>query len=215
MINILLAEDHHVVRDGLKSMLEKESNFKLVGEAANGADAMELLRKGLEVDVIIADINMPVIGGLDLTEQVKKEFTKVKIIILSALDHEKVIVKALKLGASGYLLKNSSPEELIFAIKHIYKYKQYICEEITTRFFDRMLTIPENVKTDNISDITFSSRDVEILSMIAEGFTNQEIADKLFTSKRTIENHRQQLIDRTGSRNTVSLIRYAILHGVI
>ena len=215
MIKIILADDHHMVRGGLRSMLEKELEFELVGEASNGAEALELLVSGIAADIIIADMNMPVLTGLELTEQIKETFPAVKVIILSALDHEKMIVKALKAGASGYLLKNSSPDELIFAIKHIHQYTQYICEEITTRFFNRMLALPDVSNKIEISDIAFTGRDIEILSLVAEGFTNQEIADKLFTSKRTVENHRQQLIDRTGSRNTVALIRFAMLHGVI
>ncbi|MFD0795371.1 response regulator [Mucilaginibacter litoreus] len=215
MINILLTDDHHIVRGGLKAILEKEPKFKLLGETTNGAEALEVLASGIKVDIIIADMNMPGVNGQELTEQVKNKFPEVKVIILSALDHEKIIVNALRSGASGYLLKNVSPEELIFSIKYIYRYKQYVCQEITSRLINRMLTIPEMAKSGDANHIEFSGRDVEILSLIAEGFTNQEIADKLFTSKRTVENHRQQLIDRTGSRNTVSLIRFAMLHGII
>ncbi|MDO3645259.1 response regulator transcription factor [Mucilaginibacter sp. L3T2-6] len=215
MIKIMLADDHHMVRGGLRAMLEKEPRFEVVSEAANGQEALDLLLSGTGVDMIIADLNMPEVGGLELTAQVKAKHPKVKVIILSALDHEKVILKALKAGANGYLLKNSSPDELIFAVKHIQKYNQYICEEITTRLVNRLLAIPDLVTVKENYDLEFTSRDIEILSLVAEGFTNQEIADKLFTSKRTIENHRQQLIDKTGSRNTVALIRFAMLHGII
>ena len=104
---------------------------------------------------------------------------------------------------------------MVFAIKHIFQYTQYICAELTIRLMDRLRSVPDLLMSENINNIEFSSIEIEILSLIAEGFTNQEVADKIFTSKRTIENHRQNLIDRTGSRNTVALIRYAMLNGVI
>ena len=196
-------------------MLEKDPLLKLVGEAADGAEVLDLLSRGVIADVVITDINMPVFGGLELTEQMKEKFPVVKVIVLSALDHENIILKALKLGASGYLLKNCSPDELIFAIKHIHEHTQYICEEITSRLIRRMLSVPEIAEIREDINVDFTKRDIEILNLIAEGFTNQEIADKLFTSKRTVENHRQQLIDKTGSRNTVALIRFVMLNGII
>jgi DNA-binding NarL/FixJ family response regulator len=215
MIQIILAEDHHIVRGGIQSLLEKENGFSIAGEATNGSEVLGLLAKGVKADIILADMNMPVMGGLELTETIKKNFPGIKVIILSALDHEKYVVKAFQSGASGYLLKSVSPDELIFAIKHTYQNNAYICSELGRRFLDRLLTIPDLVSNENNQGIEFSGREVEILSLIAEGFTNQEVADKLFTSKRTIENYRQSLIDKTGSRNTVALIRYAILNGII
>ncbi|MBB6107597.1 response regulator transcription factor [Mucilaginibacter lappiensis] len=215
MIHIILAEDHHIVRGGIKSLLEKEKDFVITGEATNGADVLDLLNKGTNADIILADMNMPVMGGLELTERIKNDFPQSKVIILSALDHEKYVIKAFQSGASGYLLKSVSPDELIFAIKHTHQHTAYICSELSIRFLNRLLTIPDPVSHENIQDIEFSTREIEILGLIAEGFTNQEIADKLFTSKRTIENHRQTLIDKTNSRNTVALIRFAMLNGII
>ena len=113
------------------------------------------------------------------------------------------------------MLKNISSAELIFAICHTYEFGQYICAELSGRFLKRLLTIPDPITNENVQDIEFSAMDVDILTLLSEGFTNQEVADKLFTSKRTIENHRQQMIDKTDSRNTIALIRFAMLNGII
>ncbi|WP_121810300.1 response regulator transcription factor [Mucilaginibacter kameinonensis] len=214
-INILLADDHLIVRGGIKSMLEKERSFHINGEANNGVEVLQLLEKGCKADIVLVDMNMPVMGGIELTERLKQDYPDIKVIILSALDTEKYVIKAFKSGAKGYLLKNINTAELIFAICHTYEFGQYICAELSGRFLNRLLTIPDPVTNENIENIEFSTLDVEILTLISEGFTNQEVADKLFTSKRTVENHRQQLIDKTGSRNTIALIRFAILNGVI
>ncbi|MBD1363051.1 response regulator transcription factor [Mucilaginibacter sp. ZT4R22] len=214
-LNIILADDHLIVRGGIKSMLEKEKAFQITGEANNGAEVLSLLENGTMADIILVDMNMPVMGGIELTERLKADYPKVKAIMLSALDTEKYVIKAFKSGACGYLLKSVSTAELIFAIRHTHEYGQYICAELSTRFLTRLLTIPDPITHENVHNIEFSTRDIEILTLLAEGYTNQEIGDKLFTSKRTIENHRQQLIDKTDSRNTIALIRFAMLNGVI
>jgi len=214
-VNIILADDHLIVRGGIRSMLEKEHSFQITGEANNGAEVLTLLENGTRADIILVDMNMPVMGGIELTERLKKDFPAVKVIILSALDTEKYVIKAFKSGACGYLLKNISTAELVFAICHTHEFGLYICTELAGRFLKRLLTIPELVINESVEDIGFSALEVEILTLLSEGFTNQEVADKLFTSKRTIENHRQQLIDKTGSRNTIALIRFAMLNGII
>lgn len=215
MINIILAEDHLIVRGGIKSLLEKESHFAIVGEATNGAQVLELLEKGVQADIILADMNMPVMGGLELTSLIAEKYKSSRVIILSALDHERYVVKAFQSGASGYLLKSVSPDELIFAIKHTYQYTQYICSELARRFLNRLIALPEPASYENIQGLDFSERDIEILSLLSEGYTNQEVADKLFSSRRTIENYRQNMLDKTGSRNTIALIKFAITNGII
>jgi DNA-binding NarL/FixJ family response regulator len=215
MIQIILAEDHNIVRNGIRSLLEKEKDFEVTGEAVNGTEVLELLKKGITADVVLADMNMPELSGVELTAKLKTTAPDCKVIMLSALDHEKYVIQAFQTGASGYLLKSVSPDELIFAIRHVYANSQYICSELTTRFLNRLLTIPDPASTELVEGIELSGREVEILSLVAEGYTNQEIADKIFTSKRTIEGHRQALIDKTGSRNTAALIRFAMINGII
>lgn len=215
MIDIILVEDHKIVRNGVKSLLEKEPKFKIVGEAVSGNDVLNILNSGIKADIILADINMPGLSGLELIAELKKAGHNAKIVMLTMLDHERYVAKAFKAGASGYLLKNTSPDELIFAIKHIYADGNYLFSELAMRLLDRLSHGRDIMILDNRSDVDFSKRETEVLTLIAEGFTNQEIADKLFTSKRTIEGHRQSMIDKTGTRNTAALIRFALLNGVI
>jgi DNA-binding NarL/FixJ family response regulator len=216
MIRVLLTEDHQVVRNGIKSLLQKEEGLEVVADVANGKQALKLLESGIKADIILTDINMPEMSGIELTRQVKSEFPDVKIIVLSMLDHEKYIVEAFKAGACGYILKNVTSEELVFSIKHVCQTKdRYLCRELSLRLLDKLIYKPNITVSDEIKEIDLSKREIEVLSLIAEGYTNLEIADKLFTSKRTVEGHRQNLIDKTESRNTAALIRFAILSGLI
>jgi DNA-binding NarL/FixJ family response regulator len=212
MISILLAEDHNVVRSGIRSLLEKDTDLKVAGEGVNGLEVLDLLANGAVADVILADMNMPGMSGLELIAEIAKSYPQIKVVILSMLDHEKYISQAFKAGASGYLLKNVSSDEMVFAIKHVNIGGKYLCSELSFRMLDKLIyanEVPEQL------DVEFSKRELEILTLMAEGFTNSEIAEKLFTSKRTVEGHRQSLIDKTGARNTAALIKYSVLHGII
>ena len=215
MIDIVLAEDHNIVRNGIISLLEKEPDIHVVGAATNGREVLSLLKNGTHADVVLADMNMPEMGGIELTEAVKQLYPDCKVIILSALDHEKYVIKAFQAGASGYLLKSVSADELVFAIKHILLQNLYICSELTSKFLKRLLTLPDPSALHELHDIEFSAKEIEVLGLITEGYTNQEIADKLFTGKRTVESQRQALIDKTGSRNTAALVRFAMVNGIV
>jgi DNA-binding NarL/FixJ family response regulator len=215
MIRIVLAEDHNIVRDGIRNLLEKFPNFEVIGEAINGAEVLKMIESGLTPDIILADMNMPVMGGLELAEKLKEISTKAKVIVLTMIDHEKYVIKAFKSGVTGYLLKNVSADEMVFAINHIHGDGHYICSELALRFMNRLTQMPETPQTDDIPEVEFTKRELEVLALTAEGYTNQEIADKLFTSKRTVEGHRQSMINKTGTRNTISLIKFALQHGII
>jgi len=215
MIELILAEDHNIVRNGIISLLEKEQGIHVAGAATNGHEVLKLLADGFKADVVLADMNMPGMGGLDLTASLKELYPACKIIILSALDHEKYVIKAFQAGVSAYLLKSVSADELVFAVKHTQLNNLYICSELTSKFLKRLLTIPEPADLPELYDVDFSEKEIQVLGLISEGYTNQEIADKIFTSKRTVESQRQSLIDKTGSRNTAALVRFAILNGII
>jgi DNA-binding NarL/FixJ family response regulator len=215
MIRIILVEDHTIVRDGLKIILQSNPDFLIAAEASNGQEALNLLDGGINTDVILTDLNMPVMGGLDLASIISKKYPHVRLIVLSAFDNEKFLLQAFKAGAKGYLLKNVQPRELKFAISHVHEGAEYICSELTSRFMHRMLSLPDLRNEAPIGDVKFSDRDIDVLNFLADGLTNQEIADKLFTSKRTVEGYRENMINRTGVRNTVALIRYALVHGII
>jgi len=215
MIRILLAEDHNIVRDGIKNLLQKQPNFEVAGEATNGDEVLRLINDGLRPDIILADMNMPGVGGLELAEKLKRTSSGAKVIILTMIDHEKYVIKAFQSGVTGYLLKNVSADELVFAINHIHGDGQYICSELALRFMNRLAQLPEPVDMTDVPEVDFTRRELEVLALTAEGYTNQEIADKLFTSKRTVEGHRQSMINKTGTRNTITLVKYALQNGII
>jgi two-component system, NarL family, response regulator NreC len=215
MIRILLVEDHNIVRNGIKTMLNAVDDIEVAAEYPSATEAIEELKKGLQVDLILTDINMPGMDGISFTTFVTANYPDIKVLILSMYDQDDYINRAFKKGASGYVLKNIGPEELIFGIRQIVlRDERYICSELSLRLLDRQLQASEIAIPDNI-DFDFSSKEVEILRLVSEGFTNVEIAERLNTSKRTVEGHRQNLIDKTGVRNSIALIRFAIVNGLI
>lgn len=215
VIRIILADDHLVLRAALKTLLEREADLVVSGEASNGLEVLDLLAAGTPADIIIADLNMPIMPGQLLIESLGDYLDHLKVIVLSALDSEPYIVKAMKAGASGYLLKNVGTSELVFAIRHTHESGFYICTELSERLLNRLIAIPQTVHTPNPLNVEFTNRDVELLRLISEGFTNQEIAEKMFSSVRTIEKQRLHLINKTESRNTVVLICFAKQYGII
>jgi len=215
MVNVMLAEDHNIVRNGIKMLLEIDKDISVVAEASNGKEAVRLLQNGDKIDVILADINMPEMDGIQMIGKVLEINPEVKVIILSMLDSEKYVAEAFSEGASCYLLKNISAAELIFSVKHVSHGGKYLCSELSNKLLDRL--IQRSNAAYGGADIrkNFSVREINVLKLIAEGLTNSEMAERLFISKRTVEGHRQTLIDKTGSRNTASLIKYAVLNGIV
>lgn len=212
-IKVFLVEDHNIVRNGIRTLLERQPDIEIAEEAETVKETLEKLRAGIEVDIILSDINMPDLSGLDLINMVKPEFPDIRIIMLTMLDHENYIKQTITAGASGYLLKNIDIEQMLFAIRHIVAGGRYICSEIVFEMLKKQLDSPAEILTGQAVDL--SQREEEVLHLIADGFTNQEIADKLFTSRRTVEGHRQNLLEKTGTKNTATLIRYAIRSNII
>lgn len=218
IINVLLADDHHLVRDGIKYLIAKYPEFNVLGEGADGTEIIKILEStDQSVDVVLADINMPNMSGLVLSEKIRTQFPCTKVIILSMLDHEKYVSHAMQAGAMGYLLKSVNEEELIFAIKQVVNNSFYACSELTYQLLNKNLLSKSGIRTHTCTGVKvdFSSREVEILELIAEGYTNLEIAEKLFTSKRTVEGHRLQMISKTGVRNTAALVKFCITNGIL
>lgn len=215
MIQVLLAEDHNIVREGIRMLLESDKGIRIAAEAVSGEQVLEHLSKDEKIDVILADINMPELDGLSLLKELKTLNLDTRMVILSMHDNEKYIYQAFMEGASGYLLKSVSADELIFALKHIHGGGRYLCSGLSIRMLDKLVQQGHHVLNTSNDKIDFSAREIEVLHLIAEGLTNIEISDKLFLSKRTIEGHRQSLIEKPGSRNTAALVRYAVLNGVV
>ena len=215
MLNLILAEDHNIVRNGIRMLLESDKDISIAGEAVNGREVLDMIASGIKADIVLADINMPELDGISLIKELKQSSPETRIVMLSMLDNEKYVSQAFSEGASGYLLKNVSADELVFALKHVSIGGKYLCSELSIRLLDKLMqssVIPINQTNPQID---FSMREIEILHLIAEGLTNNEMSDKLFISKRTIEGHRQSLIEKTGSRNTAALIRFAVLSGIV
>ncbi len=235
MIHVLLADDHTIIRDGLKTMLELSGKFiQVTGEASNGKDLLELLSStsSVKADLVLMDINMPEMDGLTATRHIKQKFPHIKVIILSMMEEEHFITEAFQAGATGYLLKSVGYAELTRAIEVVVEGGQYISAQITLNLLAKppvpssetanvkepqaVMPSEEAVSPAAVSmDIHLTRREIEVLKLIAQGYTNAQIADQLFTSKRTVENHRQSLLVKTGSKNTALLIRYALTHRLI
>ena len=215
MLQVLLAEDHNIVRNGIRMLLETDKDINIAAEAVNGLEVLEYVASGQQVDVILADINMPGMDGIMLLKEMKLRKPETCIMMLSMHDNEKYVAQAFMEGASGYLLKSVSADELIFSLKHVCTGGKYLCSELAIRMLDKLLYNGYHSISDAKITIEFSLREIEVLHLIAEGLTNNEMSEKLFISKRTVEGHRQSLIEKTGARNTAALIRYAVLNGVI
>lgn len=213
MLNLILAEGHPIIRNGIRVLLEADQEINIIGEALNGLEVLDMIEAGDEADVILTDINMPKVDGISLIRQLKISHPEMQVVILSMLDDDKSISQAFAAGASGYLLKNISAQELVFSLKHVHSGAKYICSELAVRFLDKILyQIPPDYPA---LGLVFSTREIEVLQLVAEGLTNSEMSEKLFISKRTIEGHRQSLIEKIGVKNTAALIKYAVLNGII
>ena len=176
---------------------------------------LKLLARGDHIDVVLADITMPELDGISLIKEVKAVSPDTQIVMLSMHENEKYITKAFMEGAAGYLLKSVSADELTFALKHVHTGGRYICSEIAMPMLDKRFKYDNHFIAETSTDIEFSTREIEVLQLIAKGLTSAEMSDKLFLSKRTIEGHRQSLIDKTGSRNSAALIRFAVMQGIV
>lgn len=215
MLKIILAEDHIIVRNGIKLLLEYQSWVEVIGESSSGQGVLDLMASGMVPDIVITDINMQNLNGIELIKALKNLYPSVKVIILSMIDNEKYVAQAFQEGCYGYLLKNVTEDELIFALKTVSNNNKYLCIELTQKLLDKLIgTISMQSKlTSQQVDLTL--REIEVLHLLADGYTNQQMADKLFLSNRTIEGHRQMLIDKTGSKNTAALIRFAVTNGFL
>lgn len=217
MIKIILADDHDVVLTGMKLLIESQVDMKVVGQGKNGQEVLTLLERAEIPDILISDINMPGMNGLDLTKQVKALYPNIKILIVSMINDLSYLMKAFQNGAIGYLLKTVDYEEMFFGIRQTIKGSHFLCAQMTLIVVKYLEKFPTVFLDTNqiIKDSGLTEREVEILQLISEGLNNAEIADKLFISRRTVEGHRQSLLEKSASKNTASLIKYAVNYGII
>jgi DNA-binding NarL/FixJ family response regulator len=213
-ITVLLAEDHMIVREGLKKLLESESDIEIVGEATTGRQAVELTQK-LHPDVIVMDIAMPQMNGLEATRQILKAFPKIKVIILSAHSDDAYVENAIAGGAVGYLIKQTSAHFVSEAIREVHKGNTFFSPTVAKRFQKRRQDSLDRKGQPKASGIRLSSRETEVLQLIAEGEANKQIAEKLAISIKTVEKHRDHLMHKLDIHDTAGLTRYAIAVGII
>ena len=212
-ITILLAEDHTFVREGLCTLLKSEAEFEVIAEAANGRKAVELAVKHAP-DVVVMDIAMPLLNGLEATKQILKSHPKTKVLILSAHGDDAYIFKSIAMGASGYLLKKTAACVLPVAIRKVFLGLNVFSPEILKKLNHRKQP-GERGKAVKPVAIELTSRETEVLQMVAEGRCNKETAAELHISIKTVEKHRQTLMNKLNLHETAGLTRYAIAAGII
>lgn len=212
-IRIILAEDHTIVRKGIRVLLDEEADIEVVGEAENGQEAIDLVEEFLP-DLILIDNTMPILNGLEATRQIKKRFPNVKILVLTMHTTTEYVSQFLQAGASGYLVKQTAPKELVRAIRAIYQGDSFLSPAISKVVIEGYLQ-QEIKSTPSDMYETLTSRERQILQMITEGLSNREIAEKLYLSVKTVNNHRTNLMDKLNIHNTAKLVKYAIRKGVI
>jgi RNA polymerase sigma factor (sigma-70 family) len=211
-LRIVLAEDHTLVRAGLRTLLHQLDRVTVVGEAADGREAVELA-KAHKPDMILMDISMPGLNGIDATRQVKKELPGVRVVILSMHSSEEHVMQALRAGASGYLLKESAPLELELALQAVGSGETYLSPPISRQVIEGYMQRVADTTQDALANLSVRQR--EILQLVAEGNSSKEIARRLELSVKTVETHRAQLMDRLQIRDVAGLVRFAIRTGLI
>ena len=211
-IKVLIADDHKIFRDGIKSILEKEKDIEVIEEAANGSEVLERLGK-VTIDVLVLDIDIGKPNGIEITEIVRREYPEVKILILSMMSLHDFIIQALEKGATGFILKNTGKDEVLTAIRSVAKGDSYFSREVSSIIIEH-LNKPRSSRK-SIADIPLSSREIEVLKLITREYSNPEIAEKLFISIRTVDTHRRNLLEKLGMKNTAGLVKYAIQKGLI
>ena len=211
-ITIILAEDHHLVRQGVRSLLEKKDRFKVVGESNEGPQTIKMIQE-MKPDVLVLDWMMKGLSGAETIQRVRKLSPKTKVIVLSMYDMEAYVLEALKSGASGYVLKSSQADELIHAIREVVAGRTFLSAPFSQRAIEVYSQKTQASGEDPYQSLT--SRQREVLHLSAEGMTIAEIAERLYLSPRTVEGHRANLMNKLNLHNQTELVRYAIWRGII
>jgi DNA-binding NarL/FixJ family response regulator len=210
MIKVLLADDHEIIIDGIVSILKDEADIEVVATASNGEEAVHYIESNA-VDIAVLDINMPLMNGITATKLIQTSSPETKVLILSMYDKDEFIDEIIAAGCRGYILKNRGQEELVKAIRRIYKGSPYFGEEIT----EKMLNQHMKSKAPVEEKVNLTKRELEVLKLIAVEFTSSEIADQLSIAESTVNTHRRNLIEKLGVRSSLGLGIYAVKNGLI
>jgi DNA-binding NarL/FixJ family response regulator len=212
MTTIVLADDHHVVRQGLRALLEAETDFNVIGEAGDGLEAIQLIEQ-LRPNVLVLDLMMPGLNGLETTRQVSKHSPQTRTVILSMYANEAYVLEALSNGASAYVLKDSSSADLVHAVREVAAGRRYLSPPLSDRAIEVYQEKARAAALDKYETLT--TREREVLQLAAEGHTSTEIAARLGISPRTAETHRTHLMHKLALHTQADLIRYALRRGII
>lgn len=214
-INILLADDHPLVRSGLIKLLEPYKEFVIVGEAGDGEEAVALALK-LKPDVVVIDLSMPRLNGVEATKKIKEQLTTTNVLVLTMYDNEEYVYQILKSGANGYVLKNSTKEQLATAIRTVAKGEKFFSPEVSEimiqAYLQRTGKREEQTETEGDSSLPLTRREKEILILIGDGLNNAQIAEKLFISPRTVDTHRTNIMQKLDIHDSSKLVRFALLN---
>ncbi|MDX2001182.1 MAG: response regulator transcription factor [Chitinophagales bacterium] len=212
-IKILIVDDHPMIRHGIKSLLDGDQ-YEVSDEASNGEEALQKLARA-KFDLVIMDIKMPEMNGIEATEEIVKRYPDVRVLAISMYDEQRYIMKMLQAGAMGYVLKNTGKQELMTAVNTVMQGESYFSQEVSSIMMSQFMT-RKPVQTENAKlDITLTKRETEIIRLIAEELTNSEIADRLGISPRTVDTHRRNLLQKLDVKNTAGLVKYAIQHNIL
>jgi len=210
---IVLVEDHTILREGVKSLLSSSQDFEVIGEAADGREAIRCVEK-LKPDLILIDLSMPRMNGMEAIREIRRLSKEVKILVLTVHKSEEYVLATFKAGADGYVLKEATHEELLMAIKSVLKGKNYISPEISEKVLEGYLEGRKRLKSQTSWE-TLTPREREILKLIAEGYKNKEIAEELCISVKTVEKHRSNIMEKLNLHNVQALTAFAIEKGLV
>jgi DNA-binding NarL/FixJ family response regulator len=209
---VIIVDDHQIIRDGIRALLSGMADIEITAEAGSAEELLQKINSST-ADVALIDISLPGISGIKLTEKLTAAFPELKVLILSMHLNEEYITGALKAGALGYLAKNTTRDELIAAIHAVAGGNSYLGKEVTDLITSGYI---RRINTDNVQDKdSLSKREIEVLRLTAEGFGNKEISEKLFISIRTVESHKNHILQKLGLKSVVEMVRYAIKKGLI
>lgn len=212
MIKIIIADDHQLFIDGIKSLVKTMKNMEIVAEVNNGKELLEVLEKKT-CDIVLMDINMPEMDGIEATKLVKTKHPLLKILMLTMFSSRDYIEKLLRAGADGYILKNTGKAELQEAIETLMNGESYFSKEVTERIMEGLQKKKNMEKSTCLVELT--EREIDVLKLIVQEFTTAEIAEKLFISTHTVETHRKNLISKLNVRNIAGLVKYAMQNGLV
>ena len=207
MTKIILADDHQMIREGMSALLSNTEGIEIVKTASDGNEVLEVLKKQ-EADLVLMDINMPMMDGIQTTKAIKKTYKKVKVLILSMHNKEGFIKNAIEVGADGYILKNTGKSELLLAIERIMDGSTYFSQEVTE-------TLINNMRVGKSEGVTLTKKEKDVLEMLSNGHTTAEIADKLVASQHTIETYRRNLLLKFSAKNVSEMIKISMKEGFI